>query len=398
MLARRIARFLEHTGLQQEVTSPDGFKVTLQEVDTQIPVTIDAREGTSLTIQSEVPQSTLGTAKSITVTFSISGKGVLEEIEALGVDQASSNSKNADQLSYYLARNVFELVTQAPDKSIEVESSSSLNPKTEETPASDENIEAEEPIAFVPSEGIEESDQQSDLQKTVEAQGAVSESVTSHAPDITPVEKGERSDQTPEEQDPPLAAVEEVEPVAEANREELSPSENSESQQAEPVVLEITSLFSGKKTEITLPPDPDLKSAGHTSPTTATSKETEASETIYESAAISVIENKERGGIEVRFAEKPSKDWTAKLKTQSFRFSNKDSDPRWWRKASKVSVPAIKKFAEDYDSAVREKEETSQDAADTSPIEESSNARESNQQRADGQYTACSSYLPRDES
>ena len=100
-------------------------------------------------------------------------------------------------------------------------------------------------------------------------------------------------------------------------------------------------------------------------------KETEASETIYESAAISVIENKERGGIEVRFAEKPSKDWTAKLKTQSFRFSNKDSDPRWWRKASKVSVPAIKKFAEDYDSAVREKEATSQDAADTSPIEES---------------------------
>ena len=162
VLTRRVARFLEHTDFQKEVTAADGFKVTLQEVDSYIPVTIDAREGTSLTIQSEVPQSTLGTAKSITVTFSISSKGILEEIEALDVDQAQSHSENSVQLGYYLARNVFELIVQAPDESIEVESNGSLEPETEETPASSEDIQTEEAAAPISSEGAEKT-QRSDI-------------------------------------------------------------------------------------------------------------------------------------------------------------------------------------------------------------------------------------------
>ena len=380
VLARRIARFLEHTDLQKEVTAADGFKVTLQEVDTQTPVTIDAREGTSLTIQSEVPQSTLGTAKSITVTFSISSEGILEEIEALGVDQASSNSENSDQLGYYLARNVFELVVQAPDENLEVESSSSLAPETGKIPASDENIEAEEPTDPVPSEGTEEPDQQSD-EEAVEAQGAVSESTSSDTQDTTPAEKAERSDQRQKGQDSPSPAVEKVQPSAEADREELSSGEDSESQQEEPVVLEITSLFSGKNNEITLPPDPDLNSNNHARPTEEILEETETSTVIYQSEAIAVTENRERGGIEVRFTEKPSKEWTNKLSDQGFRFSNKDSDPRWWKKANKVSMSALIQVADDYSSAVSDESITPTDEA-TPPTDEDTSvkAADSNEQ------------------
>ena len=142
-LTQRIARFLEHADLHTEITSAEGFKATLKEVDTQIPVTIDAREGTSVTIQSEVPPSTLGTGKNITLTFSISNEGILEEVKTLGVEQEQSHADDSVQLGHYLARNVFSLDVQAPDKSIEVESTNTQNPAAEDPQTVDEKAEPE---------------------------------------------------------------------------------------------------------------------------------------------------------------------------------------------------------------------------------------------------------------
>ena len=174
----------------------------------------------------------------------------------------------------------------------------------------------------MPSEGNEEPDQQSNLQEAVKAQEAVSESVTSDVQDTTPVEEDELSNQTTEEQEPP-SAVGEIKPTTEANQEESDPSQEPESQQSEPIVLELTSLSSGEKTEVVLPPDPDLNSESQTSPPEKSLEAAETSAAIYKSEAITVTESRERSGIEVRFTEKPSKEWTSKLSSQGFRFSRK---------------------------------------------------------------------------
>ena len=404
VLTRRIARFLEHTNLQKEVTAADGFKVTLQEVETQVPVTIDAREGTSLTIQSEVPRSTLGEGKSVTATFSIDGKGLLEEIEELGVDQAQSQSKDSVQLGYYLARNVFELVIQAPDESIEVESSDSRNSNVENVP-SGENIEAEETTTpIVSSENIERpSAHQSVIDEPVKAQqeeriaptpldkrhtdikgedrleGSSPQtepaSVVSESQDTTSIGKTDRSEPSLEEQTSLPVAVEKIdEPTVEpTNQTELGTGHKSGNRQAEPVVLVLTSLSSGETTKIVLPSDPDLTSKNHTS---LVEKKSEASETnaamLYESAAITVTRNQNVAGIEVRFAEKPITEWTDKLRAQGFRFSSKGKDPRWWKKEAKVSVPEITKLAKEYTASVIKPEKNSEEVSDAAPSAEES--------------------------
>ncbi|MBE9062884.1 DEAD/DEAH box helicase family protein [cf. Phormidesmis sp. LEGE 11477] len=390
-VTKRVAKFLKAINLQHEVASTEGLYLILKHEERDTDLIIDANDGESIKLTTNVKTGRLP-ATNIAAVFQLDSSGILTLESAEGGEETNLGELAlAARLAHYLSVNKDKFVSSlqatveadessvslSADKSPEVKSGNSLDPDTGETTADSEDAETEEATApIVSSAETQKTDQPSDLQEVVEAQGAVSGSVTSHAPDRTPAVEAQQSDQTLEEQPSPPPLPEKVQPSAEANREELVPSRESESQQVEPVVLELTSLFSGKKAEITLPPDPDLKSKDHTSPTAAAPEETEPSVTIYESEEIAVTENRERGGIEVRFTEKPSKEWTSKLKTQGFRFSKKDSDPRWWKKTDKVSMPALRQFAEDYSSTVNEKLLTPEADDEAPPTGKGSSAKE----------------------
>ena len=110
---RRIARFLERADIHSEVMSAEGFKVTLKEAETLVPVTVDASDGTSIKIRSEVSIPPSVTAKDITATFSISGDGILAVQETPDTDEGRSQDKETAQLAHYLAGNVFTTGVQA---------------------------------------------------------------------------------------------------------------------------------------------------------------------------------------------------------------------------------------------------------------------------------------------
>ena len=82
-------------------------------------------------------------------------------------------------------------------------------------------------------------------------------------------------------------------------------------------------------------------------------EQTASQQQLYEGDHITISRKPEQNGIEIRFAEKPSKDWTQQLsKVYKFRFSKKDNDPRWYKKESKVSIPLIVGFADRYEKAI----------------------------------------------
>ena len=100
-VTRRIARFLEQADIHSEVMAADGFKVTLKEAETRIPVVVDATDGTFVTIRSEVTIPPSVTAKDITATFGINSDGIL------AAQAMPEQTQETAQLAHYLARNVF---------------------------------------------------------------------------------------------------------------------------------------------------------------------------------------------------------------------------------------------------------------------------------------------------
>ncbi|MFK8185194.1 MAG: DEAD/DEAH box helicase family protein [Phormidesmis sp.] len=72
---------------------------------------------------------------------------------------------------------------------------------------------------------------------------------------------------------------------------------------------------------------------------------------LYNGKHITISKKSEQQGIEIRFADKPSKEWTQKLKSHKFRFSKKDDDPRWYAKESRLSIPLIVSLADRYEKA-----------------------------------------------
>ncbi|PZO22636.1 MAG: hypothetical protein DCF25_02410 [Leptolyngbya foveolarum] len=310
-VTERIAKFIAAVGLEREVLSKDGFYLTLQHADKDNDLVIDAEDGKQIKLTANVQIANLPQAKT-TAIFQVDDAGILtlESIQAEG-DFTADEDILAARLALYLSTNQYAHQAQ----SLKAETKEPIHNVTTENQGGEKGSALDELVEAITPELIGEAEQQ-----TVDTNG---------------VEKGR------------VAPVEE-----------------------ESVVLRIKSLFSGREEEIVLPPieritvsqpqtvetrkDDKLLtvSADHSHLLKTDSKSQADDLHIYQSDHITVSRNPAQEGIEVRFTEKPSKEWTQQLSAQKFRFSKKGGDPRWYRKESNVFVSLLTSFAEKYTQAV----------------------------------------------
>ena len=189
----------------------------------------------------------------------------------------------------------------------------------------------------------------------------------------------------------------------------------------EPVVLRIKSLYSGKEEELVLPETAiEAEQLGRSKSPVITEEssqrqlssdakidesqqksndgintepEDKSNElTIYENEFITVSREPGKEGIEVRFSEKPSEEWTQKLGKQGLKFSftKKGGDARWYKKEAQVSLPSITSLAEKYSQSMAataqeipaaEKKEQKTLANQTQPREKKSAQRDDSKLR-----------------
>ena len=295
----RIAKFIASVGLEREVLSKDGFYLALQHADKNTNLIIDAEDGKQIKLIANVQVANLPETQT-TAVFQVDDAGVLtlESIQAEG-DPTAKEDVLAARLAHHLSTNKYahqEAVEEpshhAATENHGGEKNSSLN-----------DVEA------IPPEPVGGTKQQS-----------VGINRTENGTRITPVEE-------------------------------------------ESVVLRIKSLFSGREEEVVLPPVEQQIAVGQSqnvehgkndklsAAAADTKSQTDASQ-IYRSEHITVSRNPAQKGIEVRFTDKPSQEWTQQLKAQKFRFSMKGGDPRWYRKETNVFVSLLTNFAEKYTAAM----------------------------------------------
>ena len=106
---------------------------------------------------------------------------------------------------------------------------------------------------------------------------------------------------------------------------------------------------------------------------------TENGLSVYSGEHITISRNPQQQGVEVRFENKPSKQWTQELKALKFRFSKKDGDARWYRKETQVSMPLLMAIAKKYEQAMAISSQPSEEPKATASLKEPSQ----HQQRAE---------------
>ena len=320
-VTERIAKFIAAVGLEREVLSKDGFYLTLQHADRGDDLVIDAENGKQIKLSANVQIADLPQVKT-TAIFQVDDAGILtlESIQAEG-DLTDDEDVIAARLAHYLSTNQY-------------------------TPHQAQSLKAAEQPSPI---------------TTIESQDGrqASSETTSHEKTVLP--PADRLSKNP----PPLTKLETTADDLPTTHRTRVPEVDEES-----VVLRIKSLFSGREEEIVLPPVERIAVAqpqavepreDNQLPTVPADKNnlletdvkhrTEALQ-IYQSDHITVSRNPAQKGIEVRFTEKPSKEWTKQLSAQKFRFSKKGGDPRWYRKETNVFVSLLTNFAEKYTQAM----------------------------------------------
>ena len=293
----RIAKFIASVGLEREVLSKDGFYLTLQHADKNTDLIIDAEDGKQIKLIANVQVANLPETKT-TAVFQVDDAGVLtlESIQAEG-GLTTDEDVLAARLAHHLSTNKY---------------------------AHQEAVE--EPVPNIATEN--QGDKENPSIGDVEA--------------IAPELIGEKKQQ------------------ARGANETESEARTTQVQE-ESVVLRIKSLFSGREEEVVLPPVEHIAASQSQNvehekdnrlPTAADTKSKTDASQIYRSEHVTVSRNPAQKGIEVRFTDKPSKEWTQQLKAQKFRFSMKGGDPRWYRKETNVFVSLLTNFAEKYSAAM----------------------------------------------
>ena len=305
-ITERIAKFIASVGLEREVLSKDGFYLTLQHADKDSDLIIDAEDGKQIKLIANVQIANLPETQT-TAVFQVDDAGILtlESIQAEG-GLTTDEDVLAARLAHHLSNNKY-----AHQKAVEepVRNTATENQDDKEN-SSIGDVEAIAPEL---------------IGKTKQQAGGANG-----------IENGTRTTQVDEES----------------------------------VVLRIKSLFSGREEEIVLPPvdhvaasqsqavehgkDDKLSTVSADDNNllkTDTKSQTDASQ-IYKSEHITVSRSPAQKGIEVRFTDKPSQEWTQRLKAEKFRFSKKGGDPRWYRKETNVFVLLLTNFAEKYSAAM----------------------------------------------
>lgn len=379
---RSTAEFIENQGLYKEIVLSDqGFDVTLLNTKDNEPLYIKSTASRLMLGSAIIPSGDL-----ITIRFNVSKEGILSEPEGMTRGERLKRMK----LAGYMSANVFSSEITGANKEVENEDiSPNMDIPDEESSQSPDGVEndaiAHEEEPFSPSIDI---DKQQDA-ATVGQKLTPTIDLTADSQNTGTAEQEERKtaqqSENAESQEaasesaitPEVSVVIEEQPLLEVtSASAIAPEVNTVTEE-QPVVLKIKSLYSGRKEELLLAKpaiqaeqlgsdesspvarkssqnqsDFDTGTREHEQETGGDTEAEDKSDnlTIYKNEFITVSREPEKKGIEVRFSEKPSEEWTQKLGKRGLRFgfSKKGGDARWYKKELQVSLSSITSFAEKY--------------------------------------------------
>ena len=358
-----IAQLVATLGLERSIVSPEGFYLSLQSAEGKSDLVIDSDDGKRISFKTDVEDENLQ-AKDFTVVFQVDEAGLLT-LESAQADGLPDISKTllAERFTQYVASHSYVHSVTAEPVVVEEE----VEPHNA-IASVEKEIEPHNEIASPEKEVVEEAA----LFTTPEKKPQVEEevvlrirSIYSGVEDEVTLPGSNRtgdlisSTQGKEESsshiEPAIPANKTKEPVSTGARDtgvvtserSLDSDSNVASFSQHLVAKELIKVAPPSKETtdkaLKLQLEADIKEA---------QQEAENGSSVYSGEHITITRNPQQKGIEVRFTDKPSKQWTQELKALKFRFSKKGSDARWYRKESQVSMPLLMIVAKRYEQAM----------------------------------------------
>ena len=378
-ITKRVAQLLISSKLERSVLSEEGFYLALKGTKGETDLIIDSNNGERIKLITDLPNSNAELhIKGAALTFSVISDGILT-LESGEVESGPDIGKASLGLyfSQHLARTEY---SHSPiDKSATVEASEPQDENTVEEKATIKSGAASTtPIELTAEQDLRvESAQSPSPTEQTEIASAPDEetpeeervvlrikSLSSGAEDeVTLPASGQMNGpasvtQTQKKGDrdaSPTAWADGLkERISAAAKQESaisskrSPSLDSSKSTAQQPITE-------QPPRLTMPPKEVVEKAFRLQLEADIKEAKEQSEngsSIYSGEHITISRNPQQKGVEVRFIDKPSKEWTQELKALKFRFSKKDNDARWYKKESKVSMPLLTAFAKKYEKAM----------------------------------------------
>ena len=340
-----IAQLVTTLGLERSVVSPEGFYLNLQSAEGKADLVIDSDDGKRITFKTDVESGNFKT-KNLTVVFQVDNAGLLT-LESAQADGQSDTHKEllAVRLAQYVASHQYVHSVIADPVTVE----EAAEPQ-QAIASVEKEVEPEQVIASQEKEAIADNTLPTAPEKE-EVVLRIRSLYSGVEDEVTLPQEGRSllyptSRQTDE-------AKEQV-PVASNRKAEIATSARSLDSNNDTASFS-QHLAASHHVQIT-PPSEDVASKALRLQLEADIHEaqesTENGLSIYSGEHITISRNPEQKGIEVRFTDKPSKQWTQELKALKFRFSNKGSDARWYRKEGQVSMPLLMATAKKYEQAM----------------------------------------------